>query len=107
MDSNVTLSLIKSINLLLRIFEPFYLFPIIIVGLVGNLTSIRLIITKKLRFEQSNCLIAALALSNSVFLFSLLVVSLSYLNLDVFNHYDLICKLNVYLTYTSSFLSVW
>jgi hypothetical protein len=48
-----------------------------------------------------------LALADNGFLLSLLIVNLRIFDVDLFNKYEIVCKLAVFFTYVSSFLSVW
>ncbi len=48
-----------------------------------------------------------LALSDNVFLLSILIVYMNTFSVDIFNNYTWICKLTVYTLYISSFMSVW
>jgi hypothetical protein len=57
--------------------------------------------------EKSNKILAALAVSDNIFLISLFAVYLRHFYIDLFNKYSIVCKLTVFSTYVSGFLSAW
>jgi len=91
----------------LQKIEPYYIMFIIAIGLVSNSIIFSIFAFNKLKFEQVNSILAALAMADNGFLLSLLIVNLRIFNVDLFNKYDIVCKLAVFFTYVSSFLSVW
>lgn len=84
-----------------------YLIPAIIaIGLLGNFLSILVFSGTYLRRMSSSVYLTALAVTDIVFLLIILVTWLS--NFDVvLVHTHVWCQLFVYLTYVTSFLSVW
>lgn len=103
-DSNPALTpLLKYIVYLMNT----YMIPVVIaVGLIGNLTSFAVFMGSYLRRYSSNIYLAALAWSDNVFLCCLLLEWLSTTGVDIYSR-DGWCQLFVYLTYVTSFLSVW
>ncbi|RNA32294.1 thyrotropin-releasing hormone receptor-like [Brachionus plicatilis] len=100
----------KSVRLMIAIIhliEPYYIFFIVIVGFFGNTVSILVFTFSKFRFEQVNIILAALAFADNGFLASLLVVYLSRIGINLFDKFQIICKLNVFFGYVFSFLSTW
>ena len=84
-----------------------YLQPIIIIiGLLGNATSFAVFVGGGLRHLSSSVYLAALAVSDSGFLISLLISWLNYVNIDLY-HFNGWCQTFNYLTFVFSFLSVW
>ena len=105
---NQTLFDFKQIVLVtLGLIEPYYTVVIILIGLVGNSITCFMVASKKLKFGRVNPILISLALSDIGFLVSLHVVNMDMFHYDVFNKFELVCKLTVYLSYLSSFLSVW
>ncbi|CAF1030706.1 unnamed protein product, partial [Brachionus calyciflorus] len=93
---------------LLNKIEPYYILTIIIVGLFGNSLSFFLFMFTKLKLEQANYILAALAFADNGFLISLLMVNLkNFLDLNIFDNSQIGCKISVYITYLFSFLSSW
>ena len=84
-----------------------YVIPVIVaVGLVGNFTSFAVFMGSYLRRYSSNVYLAALAWSDNVFLLCLLLSWFSYTGVDLYNREGW-CQTLAYLTYVTSFLSVW
>ena len=84
-----------------------YLTPgIIVIGLLGNMTSFAVFVGTRLRGLSSSVYLAALALADTGFLLQLFVTWLSYVRVFIF-HREGWCQTFVYLTYVCSFLSVW
>jgi hypothetical protein len=91
----------------LEIAEPYYIMSVILVGLISNSLTVLIFTFKKMKFEPANSALGSLALADNCFLLSLLVINLKYLSFDLFNNYQIICKLTNYMTLVSSSLSVW
>lgn len=85
----------------------FYYTPILVyMGGIGNMLSVYIFLTPKLRKLTSSYYLSALAISDTVFLIALFIVWLAMIEIDVFNQPGA-CQILVYLTSTCSFLSVW
>ncbi|KAH3690657.1 hypothetical protein DPMN_193604 [Dreissena polymorpha] len=85
-----------------------YVLPIIVlVGLVGNLTSIYLILVdKQMRKVSSSVFLMSVLAADTGMLVSLLLVWIESLGYPL-NHLPTVCRINVYLTYVFGFLSIW
>ena len=84
-----------------------YLTPVIIVvGVLGNLASLAVFQTSRLRRQTSSLHLSALAISDTGFLLSLLISWLGWFRVPVV-HRQPWCVLVIYLTYVCGFLSVW
>ncbi|GAB1606512.1 neurotensin receptor type 1-like [Argonauta hians] len=84
-----------------------YVNPLIsTVGIIGNLISIWVFSAKGLRRLSSSVYVQAVLVSDTFFLITILAVWLESFNYMAL-HFDGICQGNVYLSYVSSFLSVW
>lgn len=90
----------------MELFEFYYTPLLIYVGIFGNILSVYVFFSTKLKKLSSTYYLGALALSDSGFLLSLFGVWLKVVNIDVFNQPGF-CQLIVYLTSVCSFLSVW
>ena len=83
------------------------LLPVIIVlGLIGNGLSFFVLVRSGLDKLSSSVYLAALCVTDSLFLLQLTATWLSYLRVDIF-HQPVICQLIIYTHYVSAFLSVW
>ena len=84
-----------------------YLTPAIIaVGLAGNGLSFIVCVKTRLRHLSSSVYLAALCVSDSLFLIQLCAYWLIYVRVFIF-HMEGLCQTFVYISYVSSFLSVW
>nr|QVK45666.1 G protein-coupled receptor [Proales similis] len=99
--------ILSSILTFVRQIEPFYVLGVIGVGLVTNSLSFLVFACKKLNFEHANHILASIAVSDNLFLLSLLVVNLGIFRINAINQWEPLCKLTVYSGYVSSFVSVW
>ncbi|XP_069157652.1 kappa-type opioid receptor-like [Procambarus clarkii] len=79
---------------------------LVVVGSAGNIVSVVVFHSRKLRSLSSSCYLAALAASDTVFLATLLVVWVSRVWRDLVNQPGW-CQALVYATYVTTFLSVW
>ena len=91
----------------LGLVEPYYILSVVLIGFVSNSITFFIFASNKLKTEQVNSILASLALVDNCFLLSLLVANLKIFNVDLFNQNVVVCKLTVYFTYVSSFLSIW
>ena len=84
-----------------------YLVPIIAVfGILGNLVSFLVFVATYLKHMSSSVYLAGLAISDSVFLFVVLISWSNNIGNKTYHQHGW-CHLFVYLAYVSSFLSVW
>ena len=84
-----------------------YLLPVIIsVGFLGNSVSLLVLLRTYMRRLSVSVYLASLSVADTVFLATLLIIWLEHLDLRVFNRQG-ICQATLYLSYSSSFLSVW
>lgn len=84
-----------------------YLTPVIIVvGFVGNGLSFVVFVKTRLRHLSSSVYLAALCVADTLFLIQLLALWLIYVRVFIY-HKEGFCQLFVYISYVSSFLSVW
>ena len=86
-----------------------YGIPIIcIFGIVGNLLSFRIFVFTRFRKYSSSLYIVALSVSDTIFLWSLLLSWLGNGRIGIYyGHFPVWCHIMIYVTYVCSFLSVW
>jgi hypothetical protein len=97
---------IKLLEILIKI-EPVYIVALIAIGFISNSITFFVFAFNKVKFERVNAILASLAIADNSFLLTLFVVNLHIFNIDLFNSYEIVCKLTVFCTYISSFLSAW
>ncbi|ELT93787.1 hypothetical protein CAPTEDRAFT_64325, partial [Capitella teleta] len=84
-----------------------YLVPVIaVVGILGNIVSFMVFVATYLKHMSSSVYLAGLAVSDSVFLFVVLISWSNNIGNRTYHQHGW-CHLFVYLAYVSSFLSVW
>ena len=84
-----------------------YFFPIIIfIGLIGNTISTIVFLGTYLRQLSLSIYLAALSISDTIFLLGMFIIWLEYVQVPLF-HTVGICQIVIYTSYTSGFLSVW
>ena len=84
-----------------------YVIPIIIfIGVIGNSLSFTVFVCTRLSQQSSSVYLASLAIVDSGFLLSLLLIWLSWVDVNLIN-INGVCQSVVYVTYVCSFLSVW
>lgn len=108
-DFTLTFSKTESVGDLMKValFLHRVLLPgIVLFGLIGNILSLLVFNTTKLRRLSSSVYLSALALSDSGFLLCVLLLWINTLNVSIF-HRPILCQSLVYLTFIFSFLSVW
>ena len=91
---------------LFRTFNIYLIPVIIVVGVLGNVVSFVVFTATHLRRQSSSIYLAGLAVADASFLLSLFIGWFSWLDIDLF-HRNVWCQVVVYVTYVSSFLSVW
>lgn len=79
---------------------------IVIIGVLGNFVSMMVFASNYLRSSSSSTFLVALACADNVFLVSLFLSWIDGSIINILNSVT-ICRLIAYLTYISSFLSVW
>ncbi|XP_041375188.1 somatostatin receptor type 4-like [Gigantopelta aegis] len=79
---------------------------ICLLGVIGNVISLIVFLSRKLRNVSCNVYLAALSVSNSAFMLALFVVWLEFVGIRLI-HTDGWCQSVIYVAYVSSFLSVW
>ena len=84
-----------------------YLLPVIIVsGVIGNCISLVVLLKTYLRRLSVSVYLAALSTADTVFLLTLLVIWLEFIPVRAL-HRNGLCQITIYLSYCSSFMSVW
>ena len=84
-----------------------YIQPIIFcVGIIGNILSFIVFLSTKMRQISTNVYLSALSASNSVFLLAVGITWTDMIGMKLLHHRG-VCKITVYLTYCSIFISVW
>ena len=75
-------------------------------GGVANICACATFLSLALRSTSCNLYLAARSFSDTLFLFTLMIVWLDSIGIPVF-HKDGVCQIVVFVTYVSSFISVW
>ena len=84
-----------------------YYTPILVfTGSIGNILSVFVFFKTKLRKLSSSYYLAALGISDTLFLFAIFISWLSFVNFHLYNR-NIVCQFFNYLTGLCSFLSVW
>lgn len=94
--------LMKVALLLHRVLLP----GIVLFGLIGNILSLLVFNTTKLKRLSSSVYLSALALADSGFLLCVLLLWIDTLDVSIFHH-PIVCQSLVLLTFIFSFMSVW
>ncbi|XP_068242961.1 thyrotropin-releasing hormone receptor-like [Palaemon carinicauda] len=85
----------------------FWVTPVLVCfGCIGNIVSVWVFHSSKLRTLSSSCYLAALAASDTGFLLTLFLVWLSMVDYDLLNQHGW-CQAINYAIYVTTFLSVW
>ena len=92
----------KSITIFRNITTP----VICLVGVIVNLFTLATFLSSALRQTSCNVYLAARSLSDTVFLLTLFIVWLDSVQIPIF-HTNGVCQTVVFLSYVSSFFSVW
>ncbi|KFB48398.1 AGAP005001-PA-like protein [Anopheles sinensis] len=88
-------------------FLNFYYIPVLVLfGTIGNILSVLVFFKTKLRKLSSSYYLAALGLSDTVYLFGLFVTWLDFFQVHIYTR-EPYCQLLTYMSGVSSFLSVW
>lgn len=97
---------LQTLQRIVSALNLFALPGIIMLGTVGNLLSFFVFIGTHLRLQSSYVYLAFLNVADTLFLLCLLVAWLGRINVRLMDRVGW-CQLTVYLSYASSFLSVW
>lgn len=89
-------------HLISSYYTPF----LALTGSIGNILSVLVFFKTKLRKLSSSYYLAALGISDTCFLVSLIIPWLTVLNINIY-HEDFTCKLTQFVSTVCSFLSVW
>lgn len=84
----------------------YYTPALVFIGSVGNILSVIVFFKTKLRKLSSSYYLAALGISDTLFLLGAFVSWLNYINIDIYNK-PYFCQFFTYLSGLCSFLSVW
>ena len=106
-DSEVTTSQEEVVIKLAVFYMNKYIFPVIIfIGLIGNTISTIVFLGTYLRQLSLSIYLAALSISDTIFLLGMFIIWLEYVQVPLFHSVG-ICQIVIYTSYTSGFLSVW
>lgn len=94
------------LHLLVLVLSTYFIPVIIGVGIVGNGLALVVFLGTYLKRLSLSVYLAALAVSDAVFLLTLFILWLEYVNVPIF-HRNGWCQGAIFLSYCSSFLSVW
>lgn len=84
----------------------YYVPTIVLFGCIGNILSVFVFFKTKLRKLSSSYYLAALAISDTIFLLVALVAWLNFVNINIYNR-EYFCEFFTYVSGLCSFLSVW
>lgn len=91
---------------ILQYLNTYYTPVIIAVGIFGNITSFVVFLFTYLNTRSSSYYLAALAIADTLFLVTLLLVWLTDMGINVYHHNGW-CQILIYSSSVCSFLSVW
>lgn len=97
------LTLAEQIEILLTLY---YTPMLICLGIMGNILSVVVFFKTKLRKLSSSYYLAAIGISDTCFLLSILTSWLSYIEIDIYSTH-IYCQFFTYFAGLCSFLSVW
>ena len=86
--------------------RKYYLPPLIALGLICNTLLVITVLYSKLRNFSVAPYLLTLAITDSLFLLSLLLIWISTLNIDIYNAGEL-CQAITFISYSCVFLSMW
>lgn len=84
----------------------YYIPTIVIFGCIGNILSVIVFCRTKLRKLSSSYYLAALGISDTIFLLVAFATWLNFVNINIYNQ-RMFCEFFTYLSGLCSFLSVW
>ena len=94
------------IKLVVYYMNKYFMPMIIFIGLIGNSIAMIVFLGTYLRRLSLSIYLAALSISDTIFLLCMFIIWLEYVQVPLF-HTVGICQIVVYTSYTSGFLSVW
>ncbi len=94
------------LKVLTETISVFLLPVIILVGLIGNVFSLLVFMKTYLSRLSLSIYMVTLSVSDSMFLITLFVMWLEYLDIRAFHQHGM-CQLVIYVSYCSAFLSAW
>ena len=96
----------ETLNQITDALRKFYLPPLVASGLILNILLIFTVLRSKLRNFSVAPYLLTLAVTDSLFLLSLLLIWISTLNVDIYNAGEL-CQAITFISYSCVFLSMW
>lgn len=84
----------------------YYIPAFVMLGSIGNVLSIIVFLKTKLRFQYASVFLAALAISDSMFLLSAFISWLNYFNVNIYDR-EYFCQFFTFVSGTSNLLSYW
>jgi len=106
-DSTEEKDLVSQFSIAFGSFLILYYTPaLVFIGSIGNILSVIVFFSKKLRKLSSSYYLAALSISDTCFLLSTLASWTTNIGVNVYNT-NYFCQLSMYISGLSSFLSVW
>ncbi|XP_026742353.1 neuromedin-U receptor 1 [Trichoplusia ni] len=110
-NTSITNSSLTSFDIYLEILATLlntYYTPLLVsLGCIGNLLSVFIFFTSKLRFQSTSLYLSALAISDTVFLLQLVPPWLTAVQSTVIFHLNGLCQVFVYASFVSCLLSAW
>lgn len=102
-DSNETLHTLAMLSIMLN----YYYVPILVVGgSLGNILSVIVFSTTKLRKLSSSIYLAALAVSDTCFLWGLFIQWLNFIDIQIYNR-EFFCQFFTFFSSWACFCSAW
>lgn len=89
------------------VLNVYYTPLLVVLGTIGNLVSVFVFYSSKLRLQSTSQYLSALALSDTVFLFQLLPPWLNAVELNGLFHRNGFCQFFIYASYVTCCLSAW
>lgn len=107
MDNNTTSNfLLTEVSTTIEAIQFYYVPILVYFGTFGNTVSVYVFFRTKLKKLSSSYYLAALAISDTIFLIQLFVLWLGFVKLDLYN-LPIMCQAMNYLASVCSFMSVW
>lgn len=99
-------AILKTVEVIGDLLSLYYIPIVAFSGSIGNILSVVVFFKTKLKKLSSSYYLAALAVSDTCFLFSSLMQWMNFIGIGIYNM-NTGCQLLSFLSYLSSFLSVW
>ena len=96
----------ETLTQIAAVLRRFYLPPLVATGLLLNILLVYTLLNSKLRNFSVAPYLLTLAVTDSLFLLSLLLIWISTLNIDIYNAGEL-CQAITFISYSCVFLSMW